>query len=439
MTEIELKELISEALCTSTDHAAYLVGRTLAELYPDRYVLFGRNHEFRITEFARQEKCHLIAESAVFDSASTAWRGPSKPLTVWPENALFKVLWGVELIDVLYITWHEGLHRTRHHWVIAESCEIARNFLSAVCESWVETREEVLVFEDGCWEKNEELFESIQQADLNKVILGGNMKSEILQDVTEFFAARDTYAEYGVPWKRGVLFIGPPGNGKTGMVKGLLKELKQRCLYIKSFDSSGSSDQENIREVFTMARRVAPCIVVLEDIDSLIKAKTRSFFLNEMDGFASNSGFMMIATTNHPERLDPAILNRPSRFDRKFFFELPGVDQRAGYLRVWNEPLKAEMRLSAEGLCAVAALTEGFSFAFLKELCMSSITEWLSAKGARSLDQIAGARARVLSKEIVTVAGQPSGVIKGNRDYDQQAAGAGNGSEPRADAATSSG
>ena len=89
MTEIELKELISQALSTPTDHAPYFVGRALAELYPDRHVLFGRNHEFRVTEFARQSKCHLVMENVVFNLASTSWQGPSQPLSVWPENALF--------------------------------------------------------------------------------------------------------------------------------------------------------------------------------------------------------------------------------------------------------------------------------------------------------------------------------------------------------------
>jgi SpoVK/Ycf46/Vps4 family AAA+-type ATPase len=69
----------------------------------------------------------------------------------------------------------------------------------------------------------------------------------------------------------------------------------------------------------------------MEDIDSMVTDKIRSLFLNELDGFATNVGVVVLATTNHPERLDPAILDRPSRFDRKYYFELPAEAERRAY------------------------------------------------------------------------------------------------------------
>ena len=122
------------------------------------------------------------------------------------------------------------------------------------------------------------------------------------------------YADYNVPWKRGLLFIGPPGNGKTHMVKALVNSLGYPCLYIKSFKTRQSSDTDNMRLAFNRVREAAPCIVVIEDLDALVDDENRSFFLNELDGFALNDGVLMIASTNHPERKSTRLnSSHPSR------------------------------------------------------------------------------------------------------------------------------
>jgi len=77
-----------------------------------------------------------------------------------------------------------------------------------------------------------------------------------------------------------------------------------------------------------MARRMAPCLLVFEDIDSLVSPMVRSYFLNEVDGLESNHGILMIGSTNHLERLDPGIAKRPSRFDRKYLFDVPTREER---------------------------------------------------------------------------------------------------------------
>src|SRR5207237_7749294 len=99
--------------------------------------------------------------------------------------------------------------------------------------------------------------------------------------------------------------------------------------------------------IFDRAREVAPCVLVLEDIDALVTDANRSLFLNELDGFASNEGLLVVATTNHAERLDPALAQRPSRFDRKYVFELPSLLLRARWLEVWHARIDAELRVSA--------------------------------------------------------------------------------------------
>jgi SpoVK/Ycf46/Vps4 family AAA+-type ATPase len=171
------------------------------------------------------------------------------------------------------------------------------------------------------------------------------------------------------------------------------------CLYVKSLDSC-DGEHASIRQVFWRARRSQPCVVVFEDVDSLINGKNRSFFLNELDGFASNTGVVVVATTNHPEQLDPAILDRPSRFDRKFYFELPAAQERLLYARRWNELLRPETRLGDGLLSETAARTEGFSFAYLKELFVSSLMEWMNAGGARAMGEVVAERTARLIEQM---------------------------------------
>lgn len=116
---------------------------------------------------------------------------------------------------------------------------------------------------------------------------------------------------------------------------------------------------------------------MIEDLDALVDDENRSFFLNELDGFALNDGVLMIASTNHPERLDVAILERPSRFDRKYHFEAPEMADRVAYLQLWNQKLKPAMQLSMDEIHAIAASSESFSYAYLKELLLSASMVWV--------------------------------------------------------------
>jgi AAA+ superfamily predicted ATPase len=184
------------------------------------------------------------------------------------------------------------------------------------------------------------------------------------------------------------LFMGPPGNGKTHAVKAIINSLKKPCIYVRSFKSQYSTAQDCITALFSRARKSAPCILVFEDLDSLIDDDTRAFLLNELDGFASNAGLLTLATTNHPEKLDAAILERPSRFDRKYHFALPTSTERLAYLKMWNERLAPAMRFSEAGLQARIEQTEGFSFAFLKELVLSSIMRWMDGSPDEPMDQV---------------------------------------------------
>jgi len=121
---------------------------------------------------------------------------------------------------------------------------------------------------------------------------------------------------------------------------------------------------------------MAPCLLIFEDLDSLVTATTRSYFLNEVDGLESNDGILMIGSTNHLEQLDPAITKRPSRFDRKYHFKMPEEDERIAYCQYWRKKLVADggmLDFPAEVCNVIAKMTEGFSFAYLKELFVTAL------------------------------------------------------------------
>jgi ATP-dependent 26S proteasome regulatory subunit len=146
--------------------------------------------------------------------------------------------------------------------------------------------------------------------------------------------------------------------------------------------------------------------VVLEDLDSLIDDENRAFFLNELDGFAANTGVVVLATTNHPEKLDPAILDRPSRFDRKYYFNLPARPERLAYITSWNGSLEQELRLSESSLAKLAEATDGFSFAYLKELFLSSMMHWMAQGGNERMDRLILSRVAVLREQMISADGK---------------------------------
>lgn len=391
-----VENFIRDALFQPNDYIAYHVGRELAELHPGKAIVEGSDGYFDLEDFVRAEKCSVVEQKSVFHHLKTEWQGAGKEFKDRIENSWLNVLWRGELIDVVLITWAEGCYRRRHHWIIADDRKLAERFFDAVCEWSCEVRGEILVYQDGYFEKNRELFDSIKNATFDNLVLPESLKGEIQHDFTQFFQSRELYDRYRIPWKRGAIFIGPPGNGKTHTLKALVNRLAKPCLYVRSFKSEYATEQENMAEVFNRARMTTPCLVVLEDLDAMIDNENRAFFLNELDGFESNTGVVVIATTNHPEKLDTAILDRPSRFDRKYYFQLPAENERQRYVQSWNNQLQAELRVSEIVSAALVRETEGFSFAYLKELFVASLSQWVGRHGSESMEKILLAQSRLL-------------------------------------------
>ena len=426
------EQLISEMLLLPTTAIEYHISQHLVQFFPDKALIEGEMGNFNLEGYAEAKHCVLMRKTFLYNQMTTYWRG-LEPETMHPHyrmmpmgatsvnrlqpfplektatldtvnKAWFDVHWLGHSLDVLILKIEgEGFFKY-HYWIVAETEEIARNFLAAVCEWNMEIRSEVLVFDNGYWHKDERLFQDMQSATFENLVLRGNLKQEIRDDLMQFFQSRTLYEEHDIPWKRGILFIGPAGNGKTHTVKALINSLEYPCLYVKSFRAphTAGADEVNIRQVFDRARRSTPCILVLEDLDSLLTPQNRSFFLNELDGFAANIGIVALATTNHPERLDPAILERPSRFDRKYFFGLPEQAERKAYIALWNKALKPTLRLSEEEMEKITAVTEGFSFAYLKELFVSSKMRWIANPQQGTMGEVMNTQVGKLREQMVS-------------------------------------
>jgi AAA+ superfamily predicted ATPase len=375
---------------------AFEVCRALMRLRPGCAVSATDLYRFDLDDFIRAGRCQAGAlpgtpyhqrmynderETCLLAQVRQGWR---------------RVRWQDEDLEVLTLTFGDDNCPESFHWVISRSAQLNERFVLEVCKFDELASSRILVFEGGHFHKRGTLSDSIRAASFDDLILPALLKEDLRDDAMRFFARQADYERYRLPWKRGLLLVGPPGNGKTHAVKALLHLLDRPVLYVKSFASRHSDVQENIRSVFERARRSAPAVHVLEDVDCLIGENDRSAFLNELDGFAQNTGLLTIATTNHPERLDRSILDRPSRFDRKFHFPLPGERERRAWLARWVRTVEDTMKLSAGGLDELAARSRGFTYAYLKELTLTASLRWMDdstsmdAVAARALEELAG-------------------------------------------------
>ncbi|MGD0489637.1 MAG: ATP-dependent zinc metalloprotease FtsH [Syntrophorhabdales bacterium] len=203
-------------------------------------------------------------------------------------------------------------------------------------------------------------------------VAGIDEAKEELQEVVEFLKTPDKFQKLGGRIPKGVLLVGPPGTGKTLLAKAVAGEAK-----VPFFSISGSEFVEmfvgvgasRVRDLFSQATGQAPCIIFIDELDALGKARGMNVFggndereqtlnqlLVEMDGFESNKGVIIMAATNRPEILDPALL-RPGRFDRQVLVDRPDINGREEILKIHSR----SVLLGADvDLRKIASLTPGF-------------------------------------------------------------------------------
>lgn len=370
--------------------------------YPTHHITETNRSTIALFEFAETEKATVIHDHLYSTFNSTRnWRSVGERIEkkLHPGKladdfrfARFRYVWENKEFLVYYVSWQDPFKMPDQiFYILYPRAEDGSNIVDghcletdALCLSagkWTsQLHEEIWVFDDGRWDKSKELWKSVHGSSWDDVILDPDMKKNLIEDVQGFFDNQKIYADFAVPWKRGIILHGVPGNGKTVSIKALMASLYDRpdkipSLYVKSFENKCQTELYAIRQIFLQARQSSPCLLVFEDLDSLVSDEIRSYFLNEVDGLESNDGILMIGSTNHLDRLDPAISKRPSRFDRKYHFKLPGERERRLYAEYWRGKLVANQTVDfPEEVCGyIAKLTEGFSFAYLKELFVMAL------------------------------------------------------------------
>ena len=210
-------------------------------------------------------------------------------------------------------------------------------------------------------------------------VAGEDEAKENLSEVVDYLHNPNKYKEIGASMPKGILLVGPPGTGKTMLAKAVAGEAN-----VPFFSMSGSEFVEmfvgmgasKVRDLFRQAKEKAPCIVFIDEIDAIGKKRDNQLSMNdereqtlnqlltEMDGFEGNNGVIILAATNRPESLDPA-LTRPGRFDRRVPVELPDLAGREAILRVHAKKIKVAPDVD---LAKIARMASGASGAELANI-----------------------------------------------------------------------
>ena len=208
-------------------------------------------------------------------------------------------------------------------------------------------------------------------------VAGEDEAKESLAEIVDYLHNPDKYREIGASMPKGVLLVGPPGTGKTMLAKAVAGEAS-----VPFFSMSGSEFVEmfvgmsasKVRDLFKQAKEKAPCIVFIDEIDAIGKKRdgqiggndereqTLNQLLTEMDGFEGNTGVVILAATNRPESLDPA-LTRPGRFDRRVPVELPDLKGREEILKVHARKIKVAPNLDYVQIARMASGASGAELA----------------------------------------------------------------------------
>jgi hypothetical protein len=355
---------------------AYRLSERIHSQFPTSAVLETEDDDFKLTQFAEAGGCAVTLCRHIFGHSEANWRGNQVRFT--PATAALDVEWRGHRLLVVQVMYDE--YAALRSVIVADSPSIAEQFFTAVCRFNGNFGQSILVMSSDGFTRDDDLLENLRSATWESLNWLPELQADLQRQCVEFFSAREVYAAHQAPWKRGVLLHGPPGNGKTHAIKALINRLNVPVVYVRTFQKRRSLESDNIQKAFARARELAPCLLVLEDLDSLVGGDTMSFFLNEMDGFRSNQGLLTIATTNHLEDIDPALTQRPSRFDRKILVENPSPASRLMFL---------EQNLGIADPAVVDA-TDGFSIAFLAELSLSvRMDQLLSGEtGPLSADRI---------------------------------------------------
>ncbi len=233
-------------------------------------------------------------------------------------------------------------------------------------------------------------------------VAGEDEAKENLAEIVEYLHTPDKYREIGASMPKGILLVGPPGTGKTMLAKAVAGEASVPFFsisgseFVEMFVGMGAS---KVRDLFKQAKEKAPCIVFIDEIDAIGKKRDGQFggndereqtlnqLLTEMDGFEDNTGVIILAATNRPESLDPALL-RPGRFDRRVPVELPDLKGREEILKVHARKIKTTGMIDYNRIARMASGASGAELAnIVNEAALRAVRDGRHAASQADLEE----------------------------------------------------
>lgn len=254
-------------------------------------------------------------------------------------------------------------------------------------------------------------------------VAGEDEAKESLTEIVDYLHNPKKYTDVGASMPKGILLVGPPGTGKTMLAKAVAGEASVPFFsisgseFVEMFVGMGAS---KVRDLFKQAKEKAPCIVFIDEIDAIgqkrnsgrlggndEREQTLNQLLTEMDGFESNNGVIILAATNRPESLDPA-LTRPGRFDRRVPVELPDLQGREAILKVHAKKIKLADDVDFRTIARMAAGASGAELAnIINEAALRAVRGGRTVVGQSDLEE---------SIEVVIAGYQKKNAVLSNKE-----------------------
>lgn len=335
----------------------------------------------KLTEFLRANTDEM--RTLVSGSASTfGYQNDSEPHALY---GWYSAVWQGHPFEIALPPDHSIDGATLF---VGDDDSTLRAFVDAATDYSIRPLGRALCYSEG-WESAPDIDAEIGSITWDDIVLSKGLVEEVRSAIDGFLGNREIYKTLGFPWRRGILLVGPPGTGKTMICKAAASGTSVPYLYVRDLREHGHCSA--IHTIFERARQLSPCILVFEDMDGFVNASNRTIFLNEMDGFGSNDGLLILASSNHPERIDDALLKRPSRFDRVFHVSLPDFAERREYCQRLIERSQLGKHVAVDVdrdslIDRIAERTEGFTPAYLKEVFVSAALA-SAHEGRSTLDQ----------------------------------------------------
>ncbi len=276
----------------------------------------------------------------------------------------YELMWKDEKVNIASIS-SENTYTDQYFLIAAKSFEAVQRLYVDILE-YDQKSERSKAKAGIITEEGTEI--SLSDASWDNIILAPAMLEDLKARIETFFKSQEEYRRFGIPYKRGFIFSGPAGCGKTLTAKAIISTMRLPA-YLIVPSSNPERTAARIELAFSRAATQAPSILIIEELEKLSDREHISMVLNLMDGLRTTKGVLVIATTNYPEKIDPALLLRPSRFDRVWHFPLPDAESRLRLLKK-----KAAGYFEDSVLEHVAKLSTGFSMAYVQEIFASALS-----------------------------------------------------------------